>query len=286
MTERTHRSTAQAISVLHDLGYDGFEDAMPTVRFLLTVNDLFDIMNSRNPIAKGHKAPISMQNKEEVTAKLQDCITYLMSLTSATGISIRSSRRWLSVVGMIVTVLSMIRLLPDLLTAQRFILTYKFSQDHRELLFRRVRRMGGWNNSPTALQFPKIWQLIRRSGVKPGSQGNVTALDPTCIVSAGHEDPETVIPADQTEISDDASLLLLLDESSAASTLTPLIRNAVCYIAGWAVRKASQIISCETCVAALTTTTPPSDLTESYCLIAKKSYVGGSLKMPSKAVYH
>ena len=258
---------------------------MPTVKFLLMVNDLFDILNSRNTIAMGHKAPISARNKEEATAKLQDGIQVLMSLTTATGTSIRSSKRWLSVMGIVITALSLTRLLPELLTRQRFVLTYKFSQDHLELLFGSVRRLGGWSNSPTALQFAKIWrQLIRRTGVKTGTKGNAITLDPTCIVSVGHVTSETVMSIDRTPIPDDESLLLLLHDMSETTTLTPLIRNAVCYIAGWVVRKAAQIITCETCAAALTTTSPPADLSDSYCLIEKKDYTGRSLRMPSKPV--
>ena len=76
---------------------------MPTVRFLLVVYELFDMLNSRNPIAKGSKAPISAENKDKVVARLRDIMPYLMSLTSSSGRSIRSARRWLSVVGIAVS---------------------------------------------------------------------------------------------------------------------------------------------------------------------------------------
>ena len=29
----------------------------------------------------------------------------------------------------------------------KFVLTYKFSQDHLELLFNKIRQRGGWNNN-------------------------------------------------------------------------------------------------------------------------------------------
>ena len=259
---------------------------MPTVRFLLVVDELFDILNSRSPIAKGSKAPISARNKDEVVERLRVIMSYLLSLTNSSGQRIRSTKHWLSVVGIAVTAHSLIQLLPELLASQSYVLTYKFSQDHLELLFGCVRRMGGWNNSPTALQFTKVWrQIIRRTGVKAGSNGNVKALDPTCLVSVGHEDPAVIsVPADRVDVTDASPMLSLMDAVEAGGSMTPLVKAAVCYIAGWTVKKAEQIITCTECVAALTTSSPPPDFTENYCLIEKKNYVDGALKLPSKAV--
>ena len=272
--------------MLHDLGYPEFQDSMPTVRFLLVVDEVFDMLNSRNPIAKGSKAPISAENKDKVVARLRDIMSYLMSLTSSSGRSIRSTRRWLSVVGIAVTSLSLIQLLPGLLEKQRFVLAYKFSQDHLELLFGCVRRLGGSNNSPTALQFAKIWrQLIRRAGVKAALNGNVRALDPTCLISVPYQDPAmtTTISADRVDITDSDTVPLLIDTEDGSMTL--LVKNAVCYIAGWTAKKAEQVITCAECLAALTTSSPPSDFTETYCLIKKKNYdEDGALRFPSRAV--
>ena len=261
---------------------------MPTVRFILQVDELFDALNSKNPIAQGSKAPISQKNHDGVVARLICILSYLASLTTESDQNIRSTGRWLSVVGVTVTVLSLIRLLPELLTKQCYVLTYKFSQDHLELLFCSVRRLGGWNNSPTAQQFSKIWrQLIRRAGVKAGPNGNVRALDSTCLITVGHRDfSEEARSAEPAEIADSDTLLLLMDsvEEDPSNTMTPLVKNACCYIAGWTVKRAEEILTCTTCVAALTTSSPPSDMTEHYCLIGKKDYAKGALKMPSKAV--
>ena len=34
----------------------------------------------------------------------------------------------------------------------KYVLTYKFSKDHIELLFNKIRHRGGWNNNPNVLQ--------------------------------------------------------------------------------------------------------------------------------------
>ncbi|CAL8313710.1 unnamed protein product [Boreogadus saida] len=46
---------------------------------------------------------------------------------------------------------------PVLLEGQRYVPTYRFSQDHLELLFNSIRASGGWNNYPYAGQFKWVW---------------------------------------------------------------------------------------------------------------------------------
>ena len=46
------------------------------------------------------------------------------------------------IVGTVTTLLSVMALTPVLLEMQRYVLTYKFSQDHLELFFNAVRRAG------------------------------------------------------------------------------------------------------------------------------------------------
>ena len=41
-----------------------------------------------------------------------------------------------------------------------FLCTYKFSQDHLELFFGKVRRLGGCNNNPTARQFVSAYRKL------------------------------------------------------------------------------------------------------------------------------
>ncbi|KAK2168874.1 hypothetical protein LSH36_13g00005, partial [Paralvinella palmiformis] len=43
---------------------------------------------------------------------------------------------------------------------QRFLLTYKLSQDHLELFFSAVRHFGDWNNNPSAMQFTSAFRSL------------------------------------------------------------------------------------------------------------------------------
>ncbi|GFR99808.1 THAP domain-containing protein 9 [Elysia marginata] len=58
-----------------------------------------------------------------------------------------------------------------------FSLTYKLSQDHLETLFSKIRRKGGNNNNPNALQFNwALMALLQRNGVTESHRGNCHSL--------------------------------------------------------------------------------------------------------------
>ena len=55
-------SVADAIQFLEESG--NFKGAGATVKFIRIVDRLFDLLNSRNPFAKGFKAPMSVSNRQ------------------------------------------------------------------------------------------------------------------------------------------------------------------------------------------------------------------------------
>ena len=66
----------------------------------------------------------------------------------------------------------------------KYILTYKFSQDHLELLFGAIRSAGGINNNPTTKQFTAAYKrLLMRSSIQSGT-GICQAQDQTNITYA------------------------------------------------------------------------------------------------------
>jgi len=56
-------SVANAIEFLEKEGFDEFYGSSATVKFLRTIDRLFDILNSRNPFGKGFKTPIFEKNR-------------------------------------------------------------------------------------------------------------------------------------------------------------------------------------------------------------------------------
>ena len=50
--------------------------------------------------------------------------------------------RYLSVNGFVINIDTLMQMIPELLQVQRYVLTYRFSQDHLELLFNSIRASG------------------------------------------------------------------------------------------------------------------------------------------------
>ena len=121
-------------------------------------------------------------------------------------------------------------------------LTYKFSQDHIELLFNKIRRHGGWNNNPNVLQFKYALQrIIIRNSIEPSQTGNCTNFDDALCESEGllqfswkrsqvmsqpvaHEQDQNLLMAEKLLIEND------LDSPSF------LWDNILYYVAGFLVR--------------------------------------------------
>ena len=57
------------------------------------IDQLFDIMNSRNPLGKRFKAPLSMGNWEETLSFLKKAKGYLLSLAREDGIPLHRTKR-------------------------------------------------------------------------------------------------------------------------------------------------------------------------------------------------
>ena len=49
--------------MLHDLDYPEFQGSISTVRFLLVVDELFDMLNDRNLVAKGSNHPSQLKTR-------------------------------------------------------------------------------------------------------------------------------------------------------------------------------------------------------------------------------
>lgn len=67
-----------------------------------------------------------------------------------------------------------------------YLLTYKLSQDHLEIFFSCIRRMGGFNNNPTCRQFKTTYKkLIIHVNCFISEGSNCTVQDETKILQSG-----------------------------------------------------------------------------------------------------
>nr|XP_033947312.1 uncharacterized protein LOC117452698 [Pseudochaenichthys georgianus]XP_033947313.1 uncharacterized protein LOC117452698 [Pseudochaenichthys georgianus] len=187
--------------------------------------------------------------------------------------------RYLSVIGFVINIDTLMLMIPELLQVQRYVLTYRFSQDHLELLFNSIRASGGWNNNPSARQFQAIFRrLMVRCGVSPSETGNVAAQDHTVSLSAVEMSSAETAEEHPSPFANISAVVS--DHSYLPTRFGGLVENALVYIAGFVVRQILRKLSCDVCRASLVRDAVPSSFDESYHLLALKN--NGGLVIPSQ----
>ena len=164
-----------------------FQNCEATVKFIRLIDRLFDVLNSRNPFGKGFKSALRINNKMAWHPFLTEAYSYIFGLKDSTGGSpMYRTRRKTGFVGFLVAIQNVKAIFHELVELPqaplKYLLTYKFSQDHLELFFGAVRSAGGFNNNPTAQQFVAAYKrLLLRSSVE-GGQGNCKKLEQVDIL--------------------------------------------------------------------------------------------------------
>lgn len=261
-------SVAKALDFVRDIGIHGYEDVDATILFLQTIDRLFDILNSRTPTASGYKRPINLSNYDHVKEFLSFAEELILGL-EADDRPLVSSVRYTGFVGFLFCIRSFLNLSKELLTqAQplKYVLSYKFSQDHIELLFNSIRGALGWNTNPTPKQFGFIIRRLHaRVGITPDSNGN-------CINFSDDGCNDDSKPSDVCEDQDD----FLLPTSA-------YLVNVIAYIGGFVVRKLLRHDNCPECRASLVASAYDSTmLTDELYFIRLRN--NGGLLIPSPDV--
>jgi len=154
---------------------------------------------------------------------------------------------------------SIISIAKELLVATErpfnYILTYKFSQDHIELLFACIRGRGGSNNNPNTVQFKYAMRnLLLKNSIVASSKANVMSFNEYCTSSLfslkwkKHRSPIQEYPQND-EVSDEEAKAL--SESLDKIALSDFTENIIYYIAGFVVRNVMKNIDCSPCSEAL-----------------------------------
>lgn len=153
---------------MHELGFRQFSDVSATIEFIRMVDRAFDALNVRRPGGLGYKSALTRENVEHFETFVSECVDFFLNLETMHGESIIRSRKSTGFLSFVFCLISLKNVANFLFNSSdlRYILSYKFSQDHIELLFNCVRRCCGWNNNPSALQFSHIFKrLLKRAGV-------------------------------------------------------------------------------------------------------------------------
>ena len=202
------------------------------------------------------------------------------------------SRRKTGFIGFLVGIRSTQGLFECLVEQQqaplKYLLLYKFSQDHLELFFGAVRSAGGFNNNPTTQQFTAAYKrLLLRSSIE-GGKGNCTKQDPTDILFAIGENSSvgTNVSITNASIARKYDLLSLppvphdhdYSDAPKIASLSEFKQASISYIAGYVAKMTKKQILCVSCCEALGST---SHKTESKFLKLKDR---GGLFKPSRSL--
>jgi len=283
-------SVANAISFcMNDLKLDNFQGADATIEFCLRVNNIFDILNTRNLLSKSkYTKTISQRTKTEILQYIDESIDYLATIQCIEKLPkcgrrcILNSERRTGFLGLIITLTSLKSLVLELIDTEylSFILTYKFSQDHLEMLFSAIRAKGGFNNNPTVSQFEAAYKsIIIHSEIKSSSNANCMALDDTTILRVSSSNikvkdtqPELLdlLCVAGTENLETTDLLYVYQHSN-------FINDVVAYIAGFVVRKIKKTILCDTCAAEI-------EIESSESKLLDRKNHGGLIKASSDVI--
>lgn len=103
-----------------------------------------------------------ISDESKIVEFVKSSIEYLKSLKNQDFKPITNSKRKTGFNGLITYLNSVYNLFNDTVKTgtMDFILTYKVSQDHLEMLFSVIRSRGGFNNNPFAAQFEATYKKL------------------------------------------------------------------------------------------------------------------------------
>ena len=270
-------SVAAGIMYLKNLNLPNFQKSQETAEFISSINNLFDILNSKSKFGKNYKSPITLNNIDEVQDYVNQTIHNLTNLVDKDGIKLVKGPRKTFIVGFALSSKSILSLAKCLLQRDYntfdYLLTYRFSQDQLEMFFSKIRSRLGWNNNPNAIQFKwALRALLQKNEVAPSKSAN-SVVD------------EEKLNEDQDAVDDKVSLFLKSSNIWRDDVLE--------YIGGYIANKVSSCIKCPECASALSLGTNDNDCTNCLdhtyfnsspksSLISFKTY--GKLTTPSTSV--
>ncbi|KAG5878942.1 hypothetical protein JTB14_027481 [Gonioctena quinquepunctata] len=92
------------------LHVEEFKNVNQTVRFIKFVDQLFDILNSRNIYARGMKIPMKQETSDERKPFIEGDINYLQNCKIKGGIPSYRTRKRTPILGFIISAKSMINI--------------------------------------------------------------------------------------------------------------------------------------------------------------------------------
>lgn len=286
-TQLLSRSVATALKICReDMHLHNFEQSKPSEHFIQTINDFFDIYNSRAMKAFGYKKPVNNRNKDEIFTFLDYLKKYIteLKLKTYTKRSIMKDGKKTIVItrfykpvvqticktgflGILINIESLKYLFLHLIEKENrliFLPTYKVSQDHLEIFFGSIRMHGGHNDNPNCKQFKGIYRkLLTHLELKCLTTGNCVPLENIAILnctSATRVINSTAAYYRHDDENEEPSLNFLnsIDKNIAnlaryldVPDINDFRKYVVGYIAGGVAHYLLKKIKCEPCVSRL-----------------------------------
>lgn len=278
-------SVADAIDFCrNELNMDIFRESSPTTFFLRTMNNLFDIFNSRSMQQYSYKRPINKNNATEIFTFLDRAINYITNLKCDNGQLLIQSPRKVGFLGFLGCAEAIKHFYKNLIETGQLLYFpfYKTSQDHLELLFGNIRSHGGANNNPTARQFKAAYKkLLVHIELKDYGNGNCTALEQLSILNCASAVDRINLTTQTVEKACSESVIDNNDDdyiSNYYEHCTDFSLQVISHIAGNVVHNLTKKIKCDICIGALLANTTNSS---HRFIIAKDK---GGLLYPSNDV--
>lgn len=263
-TQTLSSSVADAIDFLnYILKRNDFKGSEGTAKFIRILDRLFDILNSRNPYGKGFKQPLRKESIAHWEDALETSARYLLRLQSNSGQMLITHRRKTFIIGFCVTIKSTIKMAKQMLTLPKtpfkYVLTYKYSQDHIELLFSCIRAKGGWNNNPNVMQFMSAMRrMVLGNAVTASKNANCRSYGDDAVIPFFHtrkhatplNDNSTEPNQVGTDTEDDGRLKRLINQVKFRQP-SEFKANVLTYVAGLVVKKLLKKLKCTTCIESL-----------------------------------
>ena len=175
-----------------------------------------------------------------------------------------------------------------------YVMTYKFSQGHIELLINKIQRRGGWNNNLNVLEFKyALHQMIIKNSIQPSKTGNCTSFedslsDSTAFLDISRKCKQIEHPVDNCQTEPETryieGMLIEIDQQSP----NDLKDNILYYIVGFIFRSMLPKLECVKCKRELLLdpTDPTASNMVAYQVYAKftHSQKRGGLILPYPAV--
>jgi len=259
-------SVASALRWCHDNEFDGFKDidVLATSDFIDLLDKTFDILNSRNVLAKGYKRSLTtdhqciLRTEEVFTA----CEEMLQSVTQPDGTKLLLTPRRTGPMGIICSMNVVRFLLNEMMSkniALKYLLTYKLSQDHIELFFGAIRLRNGccFNPTPRQLRISYRRLLVHAGRSINPTNGNCVAQVITCVPTVAWRTAASASDLDNNVKSVTSNSVDLDEDFEIPHECGCIIKNCkmccaiIAYIAGCHVRSVAKRIPCADCVSVL-----------------------------------